>query len=60
METIDVVFHYGGKWVYNPDLSYVDGEEDIIDRFDIDYLSYPHILKKYNVHLGYPKYNGSI
>ena len=54
METIDVVFHYGGKWVYNPDLSYVDGEEDIIDRFDIDYLSYPHILKKYNVHLRYP------
>ena len=54
METIDLVFHYGGKWEYKPKLSYVGGEEDIVDDFDLDYLSYPHILKKYQVHLGYP------
>ena len=53
MELLDMVFHYGGRWEFNPKLSYVGGESDVVENFDIDFLSYPHIMKKYHVYLGY-------
>ena len=54
MELLDMVFHYRGRWEFNLKLSYVGGESDVVENFDIDFLSYPHIMKKYHVYLGYP------
>ena len=43
-----------GRWEYNLEFSYMDGEAEVVENFDIDFLSYPHMLKKYKVQLGYP------
>ena len=57
VETVDLIFHHGGKWEFSSQLSYVDGEAETILNFDIDFLSLPHILKLFNIDPGYPKVN---
>ena len=51
VDTVDLIFHYGGKWEYNLELYYVDGETEIVENFDVDFLSFTHMMKKYCIDL---------
>ena len=53
--TVDVIFHYGGKWEVreNDELYYVNGDIDMIYNFDPDYMCYKDILYQYQKTLGY-------
>ena len=52
-ELVEVNCHYGGEWVYNPDLEYVNGNVDTIYDFDLDFLSYIDIKSRYTNVLGF-------
>ena len=47
--TVDVIFHYGGKWEVreNDELYYVNGDVDMVYNFDPDYMCYGDILYRY-------------
>ena len=53
METVNLTFYYGGKWEFGADLAYINGEAETIKNFDIDFLSYMHMIKMYKEDLGY-------
>ena len=55
VDTIDLIFHYGGRWEYSPELCYVDGETEIVENFDVDFLSFTHMMKKYRIDLKFFK-----
>ena len=52
METVDLIFHYVGKWEHTSEVSYHRGEAKIIHDLDIDNLSVTYIMKKYSHQLG--------
>ena len=54
IETVYLIFHYGGKWEFGADLAYINGQAETVKNFDIDFLSYTHMMKMYNLDLGYP------
>ena len=49
MSTVDLLFNYGGYWQVGEDdlLHYVNGEVDLLENFDPDYLNYGDILFRY-------------
>ena len=45
MEYLTFEFHYGGKFVYAPNMQYVGGEKEVMKDFDVDFLSIMHLAK---------------
>ena len=46
-DTVNIHFHYGGTWVFNPNIKYIGGEVDILENFDCDFLSYLDLRDRY-------------
>ena len=51
--TVNINFHYGGQWVLNPEVQYIEGEVDIVPNFDPDYMCYEDIKYRYKNELGF-------
>lgn len=43
---ITVIYHKGGRWVNTDSLEYVGGKQ-VVEKGDIDFLSFTHMIKKY-------------
>ncbi|XP_050230597.1 uncharacterized protein LOC126679587 [Mercurialis annua] len=50
---VDLKFNYGGTWIHNPELQYVNGDVDVLCDFDIDFLSYRGVFLRYQNFLGF-------
>ena len=52
-DLVNIHFHYGGRWVFHPDIQYLDGEVDVVENFDRDYLLFLDIRARYLEMYGY-------
>ncbi|OIS95904.1 hypothetical protein A4A49_10656 [Nicotiana attenuata] len=52
---VDIVFNYGGKWVFSPDLVYCEKLVHLWTSFDPDLLSYKDIRDEFTSRLGFVK-----
>ncbi|KAM3287427.1 hypothetical protein P3S67_020857 [Capsicum chacoense] len=54
-EKVDVVFNYGGKWVFTSQLTYLKKMTHLWEGYDPDLLSYIDICSEYTEKLGFSK-----
>lgn len=52
---VDIVFNYGGKWLFSPDLVYCEELVHLWTSFDPDLLCYKDICDEFTSRLGFVK-----
>lgn len=54
MDKVSLFYNFKGRWVHIPKLSYIEDDHRLFENFDVDFLSFSHMLKLYKEDFGMP------